>query len=596
MSSAKERSHMSPTEATQSPAVLIVGAGPTGLIAALALAKNGISVRVIERNKTFEPRTRGAALVPRTMELFANLGVVEEFIENGLLVPTLRTYAPNGYDVLSSWTFLAYEEPTPDVPYSRVILHPQDRTEAVLRNALKSYGIQVELGAELVKFEQDDEGVTAHVAFHGSTTPEVIRASWLIGADGGRSSVRKGLGIPFHGETPQAVSTILAGFDMESFDRTTWHRWGDLETASIVISPSVPAPRFNMVMSGKQVDESLLGAGVAALQDVFNQVTKRDDIKITKIDSMTSWKPNIRMAERFASGRIFLAGDAAHTHPPTGGQGLNSSAQDAHNLAWKLALVHKGLAPPSLLSTYEAERMPVITEMIDVTTGMYRLMWGKNSILSAASQSQDQAAPAPAPASAPSSTPSPWKRDMKLNMIGVNCRWSPIVVDERTAIVEGEHIEAYGTPGGTLRAGDRAPDAPSLIDLSSGESTTLFKTFGPSYHTALIFSSRDFAIESTILDTLDSYNTVAPGDACLVLPVFILSPGFRSGETRSTGAGAAHKKLVDSDGHAGRSYQMREDEDGIWIVIVRPDGVIGAIVKGKEGIEKYFSGIFVASK
>ncbi|KDQ19472.1 hypothetical protein BOTBODRAFT_51867 [Botryobasidium botryosum FD-172 SS1] len=576
------------------PAVLVVGAGPTGLFSALSLAINGVSVRVIERNTTYESRTRGTGLNGRTLEALASVGVLAPILEHALVIPRMRAYAPNGRDPLHTWDFLKFNEPSPDVPYSRTILIPQDITESILRAALEKYDVHVELGSELVGVEQDDEGVTAHVASHLSGSEMAgtgrIRAEWLIGADGGRSQVRKSQGIPFLGETPEADVTIVASLHIENYEREVWSVWGGVDTARVLLCPLSPSPRYSMILTGKHVQatEALLSGDLKVVQDTFNWATGRDDLKIIKVDDIARWRPNIRMAEKFSKGRVFLAGDAAHTHPPAGGQGLNASLQDAHNLAWKVALVHKKLAPRSLLHTYDGERMPVITEMLDLTASLYRQALTKE----AGNVSTAKDIP----------KGNTWNRETKLNMMGVNCRWSPIVVDERTVRVEAEAIEAYGIAGGVLRAGDRAPDAPALVDISGAHAgssaagqitTSLFELFGPAHHTALVFSAHDSMGASATLRELDSYNSIAPESAPpLVLPVLIL-PADSGSWGRASESG--YKVVVDSKGHAMEGYQIRQDDESIWVMIVRPDGVVGAIVKGSEGIEKYFSGVLVMS-
>ncbi|KDQ08402.1 hypothetical protein BOTBODRAFT_37975 [Botryobasidium botryosum FD-172 SS1] len=555
-------------------AVLIVGAGPAGLTAALTLAKNNIPVRIIEKNSEFEVRARGAGIYQRTLEVFASLGAIGPIIKNGLPIHAMRAYGPNGRDILKTWNFVEAVEPRPDIPYPSHVIYPQDGTEAALRDTLKEHGVTVELSTELTAFEQDENGVTAHIISRG--TSETVRANWLIGTDGGRSVVRKGLSdVSFLGETQEERTTIIADIHVEDFDRDFWHVWSNAQGGRTVIYALHPSPRYTFFLIGDNVDASkeVMSGNLEAFQKMFNSAAGRDDLKVSKINFISKWRPNIRMVNKFSVGRVFLAGDAAHTHSPTGGQGLNTSVQDAHNLGWKLALVHKEIAHPSLLSTYSKERMPVVAEMLNLTTELYTAVYGREgSARAALSEKSDTQA---------------WERGEKLNGLGVNCRWSPIVVDERTVRTEGEVIEAYGVRGGIPRAGDRAPEAPGLIDIANHEAptTSLFKLFGPNHHTALVFSAGNADFESKISDELNSYNVTAP----LVVPVLVLPKG-----SQPSHAGAPYKVVEDKEGHARAGYYIKSDDDA-WVVIVRPDGVIGAIVKGSEGIEKYFSAIFVAS-
>jgi len=310
---------------------------------------------------------------------------------------------------------------------------------------------------------------------------------------------------------------------------------------------------------------------------------------MSPVANMHPHRPNIRMADKFSVGRVFIAGDAAHVHSPTGGQGMNSSVQDAYNLAWKLALAYKKLASPSLLSTYDIERMPVIAEMLNVSTQI--LDRYKSAGVTAAKAPEGGAASGP------------WTRGQKLRQLGVNCRWSPIVVDERTPAVEGEISDVYGLDGGdVVRAGDRAPDASGLIQIDGVEleeattTTTLFGEFSSTAHTALVFSSAQLAEGSGALELLRKlayYNTLAPSDVPLVQPIVVLPSSFGVAPHSRGDVGFTCKTLLDRDGHAYRGYAITGGGgDPAYVVIVRPDSTIGAIVEGPDGVEKYFSGVF----
>ncbi|KDQ10917.1 hypothetical protein BOTBODRAFT_35860 [Botryobasidium botryosum FD-172 SS1] len=569
------------------PAVLVVGAGPSGLVAALSLAKHGVPVRIIEKSTTYQVGLRGAGIQPRTQEVFTSLGVWDTLSVSGVANPIMKAYGPNGRDVVKEWDFFEKLEPSPGIPLPNPCAIPQDITEAVLRDALKEHGVQLELGKELVSFEQDDEGVTAQIASHvsnasgaHSTTTETLKVGWLLGADGARGVVRKLLHLDFLGETRDAEAILIADVQAENIDRSCSHFWGSPDTTSIALRPIV-APRCSFLAMGDlSSSEPAWGGDLAALQEFFNSISKRNDIKFTKVAWISKWRPNIRMVDKFTVGRVFVMGDAAHVHSPTGGQGLNSSVQDAYNLAWKLALAYKKTASPSLLSTYESERMPVIAEMLNLSTNLLNLV-----------NSRSPNAPALAPgALAPATgfSVDAWSRGLKLRQLGVNYRWSTIVVDERTPPVAGEIGDAYGAGRGTVRAGDRAPDAPGLVDTSKETTTTLFKEFSPTAHTALVFAANDGSIAVETLRALAAYNPRAPANSPLVQSIIVLPSALAP---HACGAPSANKTLVDRDGHAHREYEIATD--GIaYVVIVRPDGVVGAIVEGAAGIDKYFKGVF----
>jgi len=226
------------------------------------------------------------------------------------------------------------------------------------------------------------------------------------------------------------------------------------------------------------------------------------------------------------------------------------------NLGWKLALVEKGLADKSLLETYSAERLPVISEMLELTT----------TILNQATTGDVMN-----------------RRSPILFMLGINCRFSSIVLDEFVTPVEGKPIKAYGVlEEGYLEAGDRAPDAPNLLHVGPGETDvkTLFSLYRPWYHTVLVFAPSP-ADATPILTALESYDKGVIRSA-VILPSSV--PTTRV-------ASAADLVLLDQEGHAYSAYVVEATE--IKVFVIRPDGVIGAIIHGAEGMKKYFSKIFL---
>ena len=222
------------------------------------------------------------------------------------------------------------------------------------------------------------------------------------------------------------------------------------------------------------------------------------------------------------------------------------------NLAWKLSLVYKGLSPVSLLDSYTTERLPVIAEMLNITTGMLNNIREAPTIEGA------------------------MVREKRLNMLGVNYRTSPIVVDEYT---RAEPVSAYGAlEEGVLVAGDRAPDAPGLVVLASGAETRLFDVFSATYHTVLVFTPD----ASATTDTLEVLRRYPEG---VVRPVIVLPQG-----SEATTVGQVDV-VVDQGGHAYPAYLAVRAEQKV--IVVRPDGVAGAIVHGAEGVAGYFGKIFV---
>ncbi|MFG1707487.1 FAD-dependent monooxygenase [Nonomuraea sp. M3C6] len=329
--------------------VLIVGSGPTGLTLAIELARRGVDLRIVEKSPEPPAGVRGKGLQPRTLEVFDDLGVIDEILATGREYPDLRSY--QGDQVVWEGRMDEIREPSAAVPYPNLIMQPQWRTERILRDRLAALGHRVEFGAEVTGFEQDDEGVTVTLS-----SGESVRCGYLVGADGGRSAVRKGLGVGFAGETFESERMLLADIRTGDLDRDHWHVWGSMEKQVMyfTICPLPATDVFQLVAPGD-------GDLVALVAE------HAPHVRIDEIVWRSEYRVNIRMAERFRVGRVFLAGDAAHVHSPAGGQGLNTGVQDAYNLGWKLAI-----GSEALLETYEDERMAVAEHVLGLSTRLYR--------------------------------------------------------------------------------------------------------------------------------------------------------------------------------------------------------------------------------
>lgn len=351
--------------------VLIAGAGPTGLALAVDLARRGVRARIIDpgagggRSSEKGSRgkgSRGKGVQPRTLEVFDDLGVVGAILDAGAVYPPIRAYA--GADVVWEGRMGEVKAASAAVPYPNVLMVPQWRTEEILRDRLVELGGRVER-AELAAFEQDAEGVTAKLVDGTS-----IRAAYLVGADGGRSVVRKTLRVPFAGETRGEERMLLGDVRTPDLDRDHWHTWADMRTRTLRVGliPLAGTDDFQFMAPLRPSENPELT--LDAFQKALAEGTGRDDIRLTGLGWASVYRVNIRMAERFGDGRVFLAGDAAHVHSPAGGQGLNTGVQDAYNLGWKLSAVLGG-APAELLDTYEEERLPVAAGVLGISTKLY---------------------------------------------------------------------------------------------------------------------------------------------------------------------------------------------------------------------------------
>lgn len=341
--------------------VLICGAGAAGLTLAVELARRGVRFRLIDELPAPFRGSRGKGIQPRTLEVFEDLGVVDRLLAMGAPYPPQREYHADG-SFADTQDFEA-SGPTPAEPYRAPLLIPQFLTEAALRERLTELGHRPDFGCKLTGFQQDAQGVTATIV--GPTGEEVLNVRYLVGADGGRSFVRQTLGIEFPGKT-LGVRAIAADVVVTGINRDAWHRFnsGSMET-QIALCPLAGTEMFSLQAPiALEGDIDLSAAGLTGL---VHQRTGRSDIVIQSVSWASAYKMNARLADRYHDGRVFLAGDAAHTHPPMGGQGLNTSVQDAYNLGWKLAAALQG-APVALLDTYEQERRPIAAHMLGLAT------------------------------------------------------------------------------------------------------------------------------------------------------------------------------------------------------------------------------------
>ena len=475
------------------PQVLIVGAGPTGLTLACDLARRGVSLRIVDAAPGPFVGSRGKGLQPRTLEVLEDLGVLDAVLAAGNAYPRLRIHWRRF--VVGHWTLVPQGTATPDVPYPSTWLVPQARTEGILRDRLKSLGHSVESGTALTDFTQDDRGVTATLTRDGA--PEVVRAEYLVGCDGGHSRVRKALGVGFHGETHEAERMVVGDVRVDGLDRDHWHVWPFAKGGAVALCPLPGTDRFQLVLNvkpGTPVPELTEAALHQRLQDAARPGAK---LRLHDASWLSLFRPNVRMVDRYRVGRVLLAGDAAHVHPPAGGQGLNTGVQDAYNLGWKLGHVLEGAAP-ALLDTYEAERLPIAASVLGLTRQLHqKLRQGGMR---------------------------PQRRGAETQQLGLHYRGGPLALQS-----EGDTSR--------LRAGDRAPDAPCVDAM--GRPSRLFNAFRGPHWTLLAFGPQH--------EDAPTWARSRFGDA---VQAFHVRTGGRS---RDVGA------LLDAGGHAHRAYDVRTD-------------------------------------
>ncbi|KAL7284261.1 hypothetical protein ACG7TL_001543 [Trametes sanguinea] len=561
-----------PAVATEDKPVLIVGAGPAGLIAALTLAKNGIPVRIVDKLPAFHHATRGTGTQPRSFEIYQFLGLLEDYRRAAHPLPQMRAYKlPGGTEPAKTWNLFERKPPSPDRPilgYPLVALG-QYRLEGIFREHLAKHGVQVELATELTHLEQDADGVIATLK-KNDTDVEEARVAYVIGADGGRGVTRKLIGAVFEGQTREFDGHVWADVQIEGLSPDYWHVWSQPGRFTVTMrATGDDNGQFHVGIVGQNFDPIDLTDSEKFVNFIYEN-TDRRDLKFGKFLSMTYWKPKMRMVNKLRSGRVFLVGDAAHIHSPTGGQGLNTSIQDSFNLAWKLALVYKGIASSELLSSYESERLPVIASMLAITTALYeRLIAAKDKGSEAVESS----------ASMGMSGFLHWQSPA-LGQLDLNYRWSPIVYDARgNGGLDDAALKARaytGYPGEPVHAGDRAPDAPELVG-EEGKEARLHDILKPTMHTFLVFTPDAGDAEKDLDSIVQAVHKLPQGTFQIVVLGRHNTPAHREGVV----------SYKDGAGHAFNTYDIEEGK--VTVVAVRPDGYIGAFVYDAGGLQTYFS-------
>ncbi|WP_217207994.1 rifampin monooxygenase [Streptomyces sp. AC550_RSS872] len=339
--------------------VIVAGGGPTGLMLAAELRLHGVHVVVLERDAEPPPFVRSLGLHVRSIEVMAQRGLLDRFLAQGQQHPL------GGF-------FAGIHKPAPDrldTAHPYVLGIPQTTTDRLLAERAVELGTEIRRGCELVGLSQDEHGVTVELA-DGTH----LRSRHLVGCDGGRSTVRKLIGVDFPGE-PSRVDTLLGEMEVTAPPETV---------TAVVTEVRKTEKRFGLGPVGDGVFRVVVPAeGVAddraappALEEFKRQlrVFADTDFGVHSPRWLSRFGDATRLVERYRVGRVLLAGDAAHIHPPVGGQGLNLGIQDAFNLGWKLAAVVAGWAPAGLLDSYHAERHPVAAGVLDNTRAQMELL------------------------------------------------------------------------------------------------------------------------------------------------------------------------------------------------------------------------------
>src|SRR5215469_3666486 len=306
--------------------VLIVGAGPVGLTLANCLARCGVTVRIIEQGAALPREVRAKGLKPRTEEIFEDLGVLDQIHLRGQRNPLMRFYKREQVVREIDPASEAAHQPTPDAPYRGTFWIGQNHTQAVLQESLTQKNIQVEFDRHLVTVTQQDDCVLAQVIHAGEM--ETIQAHYLVGCDGGHSTVRHLGGFSFLGETLEGEQYLNAGVEVEGLDPHYGHYWMDAPEG---LEGLTPMRYDHQWVLQARLPSDAYDLSLETCQRIFDERAGLPSVQISDLHWSSLWRPNIRMVEQYRHGRLLLAGDAAHVHSGAGGQGMNTGIGDAYN-------------------------------------------------------------------------------------------------------------------------------------------------------------------------------------------------------------------------------------------------------------------------
>jgi 2-polyprenyl-6-methoxyphenol hydroxylase-like FAD-dependent oxidoreductase len=516
--------------------VLIAGAGPVGLALALELQRFGIRFRIVEKKAGRSTTSKALGLQPRLSEVFAILGLADEFFARGF--DGVRALNLNAGE--KKLLRMELEFP-PNVAgceacQPRLIMIPQSTTEEIFELALAERGHAVERRRELVEFSQDRDSVSAVIRDEGGAE-ETIRAKFLVGCEGAHSIVRKQAGLTFTGAT-FPLRTLLADVTIDwDFPDNEVQAWFNRDGS------------FAALPFGDQkwrlVAECATDPGNAAPEVTLEQMqaliverTGKKSVRLRDPLWLSDFRINARMVDRFRERRVFVAGDAAHIHSPAGGQGIATGIQDATNLAWKLAAFLRAGAPDSLLDTYDEERRPIAREVLRRTSAVTKIIFALNPIASFVRERL----------LVPVMRQRFVRRRMfaKLSQLEMNYRGRRLAV----------HSDAIFSRV-QVRAGDRTPD---VVFKRGGEKVSLFQLIGTFGMIALLGPGENVREIADALTALEIRTFLVMPDANFTPPA---------------------ECLEDLYGDFARLYGVR----GSFLYLIRPDGHVAFFQRRAQSCE-----------
>jgi 2-polyprenyl-6-methoxyphenol hydroxylase-like FAD-dependent oxidoreductase len=345
--------------------VLIVGAGPTGLVLALWLTKQGLRVRIVDKTDGPGSTSRAMAVQARTLELYRQLDIAESVVAAGRRNPAMNLWVRG-----ERRARLSFGDAGADLtPYPFLLVYPQDHHERLLAERLKSLGVVVDRQTELVRFEDRGDHVVGHLRQNDSD--EFCEARIIAGCDGARSTVRHLIGAQFEGGTYNRTFYV-ADVDFRG-PAANGEAHISLEHSDFVGLMAYGAAGQGRLIGTIRDERPDGAASELTFADVSDRALTALRLDIRKVNWFSTYRVHHRVADRYRKGAAFLLGDAAHIHSPAGGQGMNTGIGDAINLAWKIVAVLKGNAPVQLLDSYQIERQAFARRLVDTTDRVFSL-------------------------------------------------------------------------------------------------------------------------------------------------------------------------------------------------------------------------------
>eukprot|EP00178_Gracilaria_changii_P026958 TRINITY_DN834_c0_g2_i1.p2 TRINITY_DN834_c0_g2~~TRINITY_DN834_c0_g2_i1.p2 ORF type:complete len:532 (-),score=90.27 TRINITY_DN834_c0_g2_i1:10066-11661(-) len=503
--------------------VLIVGAGPTGLVLAIELARRNISLRLIDSKPYGSDTTRSFTIHARTMEMFDDMAIGDKFLQVGykLYGFVFNFHAQNVRPKLDCRRL--------DSPFPFILSLGQTETERIMREHLANeYGVQVEWGTELLRLVRgaDDEAYSALLRSPDGSE-HLCSARWIAGCDGSRSAVRREAGLELEGgvyadTVMQLMDAPVSGFEWAE-DAVHYYMSKD----NFLLLARLPNQLYRVIVSFKgSIDDNDKEKARELFQDVIDSLV--DDVQLREPNWVSKWNVEKKQATKYMHKNVLLVGDAAHVHSPSGGQGMNCGMQDAYNIGWKLAMVLSARCSQRILASYESERKPIGAQVIAGSDAIHQILMAHGKQLTERMKATQQAG---------------WHHDAVQRISGLSYHYG----DSSTAV-------ATTAP---LAVGQRVAD----VNLSG---VRLHELLCGTHFTLLLVGAGKRDCEQLVQEARDALTGL--------LRVVAVARGGGGGDNDGDARDVADRSVSDEQG----ILAARLRTEGATALMVRPDGYVGA--------------------